>query len=147
MSICRVGVRILVPIDGSKHSERALETAVGMAKKFDGKVTLIHVVSPLPTLYLPVPEVDLAAAGKAVTKAGEKLLGDAKEKATAEGVKVETLLKIGHPVGEIIKTCKKGEFDMIVMGARGISGVEELFLGSVSHGVIKHVNLPVLVVR
>lgn len=99
MSICSVGVKILVPIDGSKHSERALETAVEIAKKFDGKLTLINIVSPFSVplssmVYVAVPEADLAAAEKAVIKAGEKLLADAKEGVNAEGVRVKTLLKV-----------------------------------------------------
>ena len=60
---------------------------------------------------------------------------------------VETLLGEGHTVEEILKTAKEGEFDLIVMGARGLSTIKEIFLGSVSHGVTRHAPCPVLVVK
>jgi len=60
---------------------------------------------------------------------------------------VTTLLKEGHAVNEILKTCKKENFDLIVMGARGISTIKEIFLGSVSHGVAIHSECPVLIIK
>jgi nucleotide-binding universal stress UspA family protein len=148
MSVCRAGVKILVPLDGSEHSERALKTAVQMAKKFNGKITLLHVLTPLRGFHTPIREEDFfPAAEEAISKAGADLLADAEKEVKAEGVQVETLLKSGHAVSEILKTCEEGDFDLIVMGARGISRVEEMLLGSVSHGVIRHTRLPVLVVR
>ncbi len=145
MSICRAGMKILVPIDGSDHSARALETAVQMAEKFGGKITLIHVVSPQWGPF--IDEASLAAAGKAIYKAGERLLAETEKKIKAKGIKVEEMLKTGHVVGEITKASKEGKFDLIVIGARGVGVVAEMLLGSVSHGVIKYSNIPVLVVR
>jgi nucleotide-binding universal stress UspA family protein len=119
-----------------------------MAKKFNGKITILHVLTPLWGFHTPIHEEDFfPAAEEAISKAGADLLADAEKKVKAEGVQVETLLKSGHAVSEILKTCKEGEFDLIIMGARGISGVEEVLLGSVSHGVIRHAQLPVLIVR
>lgn len=60
---------------------------------------------------------------------------------------METLLIEGHVVDEILKTCRNGEFDLIVMGARGLSRIKELVLGSVSEGVTRHACCPVLVVK
>jgi nucleotide-binding universal stress UspA family protein len=89
----------------------------------------------------------ITPALKEIGKAGSELLAKAKRKVEEKGVKVETLFKGGHVVEQILAACKEGESDLIVMGARGISSIAELILGSVSHGVIKHVNTPVLVVR
>ncbi len=145
MSICRTGMKILVPIDGSDHSVRALETAVQMAEKFGGKITLLHVVSPQWGPY--IDESSLAAAGKAIYKAGERLLAETEKKITGKGIKIEKMIRTGHVVGEITKVSKEEKFDLIVIGARGVSVVTEMLLGSVSHGVIKYSNVPVLVVR
>lgn len=74
-------------------------------------------------------------------------MADGEKKAKAEGVQVETLLREGHTVDEILKTCRDGGFDSIVIGARGLSTIKELLLGSVSHGVTSHAPCPVLVVK
>ena len=84
---------------------------------------------------------------EAARKAGAGILADGKKKARTERVEVETLLKEGHPAEEILKTAKKGDFDLIVMGARGISRIRGILIGSVSDGVTRHAPCPVLVVK
>ena len=63
------------------------------------------------------------------------------------GVQIETLLKEGHVVEEILKTARDGNFDLIVIGARGRSKMKEILLGSVSHGVTIHSPCSILVVK
>ena len=151
---------ILVPLDGSEHSLGALEIAIQIAKKFDGKITLIHIYSvtirpvimPEPTTLTPpmIPAMTPAEVSKAVEatrKAGASILTDGEQKVKAEEVQVETLLKEGHTVQEIVKTAKEGKFDLIVIGGRGISKIRELLLGSVTDGVIHHAPCPVLVIK
>ena len=152
--------KILVPLDGSEHSLRALEIAIQIAKKFDGKITLIHVYSvtirpvimPEPTTLTPpmIPAMTPAEVSKAVEatrKAGASILTDGEQKVKAEEVQVEKILEEGHTVQEIVKTAKEGKFDLIVIGGRGISKIRELLLGSVTDGVIHHAPCPVLVIK
>ena len=152
--------KILVPLDGSEHSLRALEIAIQIAKKFEAKITLIHVYSvgirpvvmPEPTTLTPVgvpvmAPTDVSKIAEATRKAGAAILADGEEKVKAEGIEVETLLKEGHSVQEIVKTAKEGSFDLIVIGARGISKIREIILGSVSDGVVHNAPCPVLVVK
>jgi nucleotide-binding universal stress UspA family protein len=152
--------KILVPLDGSDHSLRALKIAVQMAKKFGGKLTLIHVYSvsvrpivmPEPaTLTTPgVPVMTAAEVSKVVEaarKAGANILADGEQRVKAEGVQVNTKLKEGHTVQEIIETAKEGRYGLIVMGARGISKIREMLLGSVSDGVIRNAPCPVMVTK
>ena len=80
-------------------------------------------------------------------KVGAGILADGKKNAGTERVEVETLLKGGHPVEGILQTAKKDDFDLIVMGARGISRIRGILIGSVSDGVIRHAPCPVLVVK
>jgi nucleotide-binding universal stress UspA family protein len=141
--------KILVPLDGSEHSNHALEKAIQIAKKFEGKITLIHVYSKYPIMIAQgyahlevIPQLIDAAR-----KAGTKILVDGQRKVKAANLKVTTLLEEGHAVDEILKTCKKGKFDLIIMGARGISTIKEIFLGSVSHGVTMHSQCPVLIIK
>jgi nucleotide-binding universal stress UspA family protein len=136
--------KILVPLDGSEHSLHALEKAIQIAKKFDGKLMLIHMYS------MPIFEITPSQLNTYVLeqrKSGEKILAEGRKKAYAEGVPFETQLKEGHIVEGIVKAAREGNFDLIVMGARGLSKLEELFLGSVSHGVILHAPCAVLIVK
>jgi nucleotide-binding universal stress UspA family protein len=152
--------KILVPLDGSEHSLRALEIAVRVAKNFNAKITLIHVYSvgvrpivmPEPTTLTPpsvpiMPPADFSKVVEATRKVGANILTDGEKRVKAEGVQVETLLREGHTVQEILKTARDGKFDLIVIGARGISKIREIILGSVSDGVIRNAPCPVLVTK
>jgi len=135
----------------------ALENAIQIAKKCDGKITLIHVYSVLSsgvvpmtmTMYEPVtlpPEL-ITKLADAVRESGANLLEKARKKVEAEGIESKTLLKEGHTVEEILKIAKEEESELIVIGARGLSTIREIFLGSVSHGVTLHAPCPVLLMR
>ena len=141
--------KILVPLDGSEHSINALEKAIQIAKKFDGRITLIHAYSTnlvsLPKEYTmteTTPEMVEVSRCK-----GANILADAQIRAKDQSVQVETLLTAGKAVETIIETSRNGNFDLIVMGARGLSPIKEILLGSVSHGVTTHAPCPILVVK
>jgi len=147
--------RILVPLDGSEHSMHALEKAVQIAKKCDGKITLVHVYSVLSSGVVPMtmyetvtltPEI-ITKLAEAVRKAGVSILEEAEKRVKAEGVQSTTLLREGHVVVEILKAAKEENVDLIVIGARGLSTIKEIFLGSVSHGVTIHAPCPVLLMK
>lgn len=152
--------KILVPLDGSDHSIRALEKAVQIAKNFRGKITLIHVYSfSIPPMMVPEPTTlsspripiftaeEVSRMEEAARGVGNRILKDGETKAKAEDVQVEKILVEGHAVQEIVRTAKEGHFDLIVIGARGISKIREILLGSVSDAVIHHGLCPVLVVK
>ena len=146
--------RILVPLDGSEHADHALKAAMLIAKEFNGKeINLFHVYSVtawpigMPGISEPTATFPYDQLIEGARKAGSTILTDAENKAKAEGIQVKKLLKEGHVVEEILRTAREGEFDLIVMGARGISRIKEILLGSVTDGVIRHAPCPVLVVR
>ncbi len=152
--------KILVPIDGSEHSIRGLDVAIQIAKRFSAKLTLIHaysisvtpVIMPEPSTLAPpatpmIAPVDISKVAEAVRGAGAHILASGEDKAKAEDVEVETILVEGHTVQEIIKTAKEGDFGLIVIGARGLSHIRVLLLGSTTDGVIHHATCPVLVVK
>jgi len=151
--------KILVPLDGSEHSLKALDAAIQIAKKFGGKITLVHVYSVVgvPTM---MREASMVPTGVPVTTAPDvsrlvevarkvacRILDDGEQRVKAGKVEVDTLLKEGHTVEEIIRVAREGNFELIVMGARGISRIREMLLGSVSDGVMHHVSCPVLIVK
>lgn len=148
--------KILVPLDCSKFAENSLNVAIEVAKKFNGQLFLLHVF-PAHDEYrragitgkmrVRAPAHGAAKISEEIPKVCTDLLANSKRKVAAEGVPVETLLKEGHIVNEILETIIQGGFDLVVMGARGQSMIKNLLLGSVSNGVIRHASCPVLVAK
>ena len=152
--------KILVPLDGSEHSVKALITAIQIAKKFKGKLTLFHVFSitvtpivvPEPTTLTPsgvpiVTPAEVSTMVEAAREAGKRILEDAEKIAKSEHAQVESLLREGSTVQEITRLAKEGNFDLVVMGVKGAGKLRELLLGSVSEGVMRHASCPVLIVK
>jgi nucleotide-binding universal stress UspA family protein len=136
--------KILVPLDGSEHSIRALKIAVQVAKEFGGSITLIHVYTVSPFVITPTQVYKYI---QAVRKLGSSILEEGKYLVKAEGVQVETLLEEGHTIEKILETVTKENFDMVVLGSRGLSLLKGILMGSVSEGVTKNAPCPVLVVK
>jgi nucleotide-binding universal stress UspA family protein len=130
--------KILVPIDGSGHSKRALQEAIKIAKMTNGSITLLNVNTRSKT-YAP-NQPNNEGAQNSVLIDGQKLV-------QADGISVDTRLLEGNVVDQIVKTAKEENFDLIVIGARGLSKFEEILLGSVSHGVVESAPCPVIVTR
>jgi len=150
--------KILVPLDGSELSLKALEEAAQIAKMFSGKITLINVYSLQPII---MPEESLSGytggpifsdyevnkITEGAEKLGSKILEDGKQRISATKVHVETMLVEGHTVQEIVQTANEDNFDLIVIGARGMSRIREMLLGSVTDGVVHHARCAVLVIK
>jgi len=150
---------ILVAVDGSEHSKKALNYALELAEKFDGKITLIHVYSTVvpivpsgdvlssPTL---TPQASAALAAKMaeeVKQRGTRILNEAELIVKERGVSVEKVLREGDAVREIAAAAQEGRFDLVVVGHRGWSKLKELFLGAVSEGVSHKAPCPVMIVK
>lgn len=136
--------KILVPLDGSAVSKRALKEAVAVAKMTKGTITLIHVYSIGTSLIISSKQEYLR---ELTLRKAKQILAEGKKLANEEGFEVKTLLVEGDAVEQIVKTSKEGDFNLIVMGARGLGKARELILGSVSHEVIKSAPIPVLVTQ
>lgn len=136
--------KILVPLDGSETSIRALDKAIEIAKKFDGKITLVHVYSA--SFYTKTPD-QLYKFIQSARDYGDEILEKGKKKVKLEKIEVEKLLLNGHPVEEILNTANEGNFDLIVIGIKGMSKIKKILVGSVTDRIIKHTPCPVLVVR
>lgn len=138
---------ILVPIDGSDNSTRALETALKLAKNQKGSFTALYVVQK-PAIADPF---DVSMTGEileSMEQYGKELLNTAKIKAEATGIKIDTDVTSGYTVANtIVEYARDGGYDLIVMGTRGRSGVQRVLLGSVAFGVITYANCAVLIVR
>jgi nucleotide-binding universal stress UspA family protein len=133
---------ILVAWDGSEHAKRALAEAVDLARTQDARLTLLTVAAPLhvwPGYVPPVSEADLISAAEKILAEGEALVPD--------GIPVSGRTAAGDPGVELLKRAGAADHDLIVMGSRGRGAVRSAFLGSVSHFVLNHTTIPVLIVH
>lgn len=140
---------ILVPVDGSATSFKAVDKAVDLAKAFDGKVTVIYVIDPYPFTGVGT---DFAYGQATYLSAASAEANDsiraARERIEAAGVALESTVVENHtPWRGIIETANAIEADLIVMGSHGRRGLEKMVLGSVAQRVLQHADQPVLVVR
>jgi universal stress protein A len=136
---------ILVPVDFSDCSKKALQYAIPLARQFGAEITLLHVVQP----YLPVPEtgaVDVELVQVTMRDEGEKEL-EALRQGLAGVVPSRTVLRVGNPHVEIIDVAKQLESDLIIVSTHGRTGLAHVFLGSTAERVVRHAGCPVLVVR
>lgn len=136
--------RIVVPVDGSKTSDKAMQYAVNMAKHYGASITLIHVV---PSIVRAYSEVPLLVPTKEFEEEGREILRKAEESIRAQGVQVKSEIVRGNPAEEILRFADGISADLIVMGSRGLSAIKAFLMGSVSHKVAAHAKCPVLIVR
>jgi nucleotide-binding universal stress UspA family protein len=140
---------ILVPVDGSETSSKAVAKAVGLAKAFGSVVTVLYVIDPYPFTGVGADfAYGQAQYLSAATAEANQALDEAKKVFEDAGVQVNTLLGEGHAVHEGIgRVLSSVDADLIVMGSHGRRGLEKLMLGSVTQRVLGVVHVPVLVVR
>lgn len=141
---------ILIPIDGSALSEKALRNGLGLAKSLNARVTVLTVVEPFHVLSLaPQQLADTEAAYKRhAYAAATAVLTEADKLAQEMSVAYETLrLEHDDPHQAIIDTAEKKGCDLIAMSSHGRRGVAAVVLGSVTAKVLTRSSLPVLVYR
>lgn len=137
--------RILVPTDGSPESEDAIDEAMELAELTDATVVALYVVDTSD--YSALPESKWSALQEELYAEGEEAVAAVAECGEAAGVEVEELVVEGSPHEVILDTAGEEDCDAIVMGTHGRSGVERFLLGSVTEKVVRHSEIPVLVVR
>lgn len=143
--------RILVPVDGSEPSNRALSTAIGLAKAFGARLRVVHVIEELA--YLSGYDQFGGYSGeliRAMREAGDKVLADSQAQARAAGVEVDAMLfdQFGERLGETVaKAAQMWNADLIVTGTHGRRGVSRAVLGSGAEQILRLAPVPVLSVR
>ncbi|HIW31751.1 MAG TPA: universal stress protein [Candidatus Paenibacillus intestinavium] len=138
--------KILVAIDSSNMSKKALQTALLLANNQQSKVTLMHVGREF-ILPQGVVVTDIATVKQEMRQIGIDILNDAKKELAKQGLDVETHYTEGSAPRLIVAYATKEQFDLIVIGSRGLGNIKEMMLGSVSHKVSKLSTCPVLIVK
>ena len=142
--------KILIPVDGSECAWRALEQAVAIGEKFASTLVIVTVIQPYNNaslLSVPLDSKTISEGNNELEKIGDKVLQMAAERLINYKSKVDYCLEIGHPSERILALAKKTKVDTIVLGSRGLSGIAEFFLGSVSSKVSQYADVPVLIVK
>jgi len=131
---------ILVALDGSDHARSALELASDIATKYGATLHVINAIesSKLPDALRRYAESEHieGSAQRIYASIAERMLDAASKEAKELGVKdVRLVIRNGDPAGQIVDYAKEAKIDMIVMGSKGLSDIQGLLLGSVSHKV------------
>lgn len=116
--------KLLAGVDGSPTSLKAAQRAVELAKATGAKVTLIS-----------------------VGEHGRQHVSDAQDRFEGSGVEIDTIVDVGDPADVILETAADGEYDAIVVGNKGMSGVSRFLLGSVPSKISHHAPCDVIIVH
>ena len=138
--------KILVPIDFSDCSKKALQYALPLAKQHEAAITLLYVV-PTPFTVGEYGGVNYASLEADLRASADKQLATLAADEVRGRVAVDTLVSTGPPAAEIIEVAKRVLADLIVISTHGRTGLKHVFLGSVAENVVRHAPCPVLVVR
>jgi len=134
--------RILVAVDGSEPSMRAIDMASEMAKALGAEITILHVVEieELPTL---IGEAEDMRADEDA----QIILGMAAKLAKGKGVEPKIAVRRGHPANQILRFSDAYSPQLIVLGTRGVTGAKGILMGSVSTAVSRKARASVMLVR
>ena len=135
--------KILVPLDGSTNSMRGLEMAIHMAREEHAIITGLYVVE----MDKPKTNDPITPLEKMLLKTAEKIMKKAKILSAKKGILFTDRVAYGDTGKRVVKFADRGNYDLIVIGARGRSAAKEIFLGSTSNYVLHKSKKPVLIVR
>jgi nucleotide-binding universal stress UspA family protein len=137
---------ILVAIDGSDASQRALVRAVEEKKVWNARLHVIYVVETGLFSSLPADNT-VEIMYRVLEKEGNSVLEQAKKYAAENGVTAITHMKQGHAGSEVLSLADKEKADLVMVGSHGKSQADRLLIGSVSTYVVTHSNVTTMVVR
>ncbi len=138
----KVFKKILVPLDGSENSKRGLDAAIYQAQNNDAEITGVYVIPNVPEMFENRPPNSPVGQKEAAN-----IMTEAKKRSSENHVTFQEKIIHGSAGKDIVKFAEDNNFDLITIGARGISSVKEAFLGSVSHYVSQKSKSPVLIVK
>jgi nucleotide-binding universal stress UspA family protein len=138
--------RILVPIDFSDCSKKALQYALPLAREHQAALTLLYVVPPAYGAG-EYGGIDYGQLEAGMREGGEKELAKLAVGEVRGEAATDTLVRVGSPRREIIETARSLPADLIVISTHGRTGLKHVFLGSVAEHVVQHAPCPVFVVR
>ena len=135
--------KILVPLDGSANAFRGLDMAIHMARESHATITGLYVLGMVkPNLNDSITPLEKILLGHA-----QKIMKKAKLKAARQGISFFDTVSYGDDGKRIVDIAERKNFDLIVIGSRGMGVAKEIFLGSTSNYVLHKSKKPVLIVK
>jgi nucleotide-binding universal stress UspA family protein len=136
--------KILLPVDGSDNATLACHHAIDLAKAGNMEVVLLNCYGELPATIGGAARDEVIALSEAE---GRIILSPCERLCEENGVRYKSLIRCGGPGRTIVQAARAEGCDIIVMGSRGLSDFTGMVMGSVSHRVLRHSTVPVLIVR
>lgn len=140
--------KILVPIDFSEYSKKALQYAIPFARQFKAKIYLLYVVEP--TIYpadFSFGQIGMPNVENELRVKGEQELQELITNEIRGAVPSEALVKVGLPFVEVVSFAKDEGIELIIVATHGHTGVEHVLFGSTAEKIVRKAPCPVLVVR
>jgi len=138
--------RLLVPIDFSACSKKALQYAIPFAEQFQASLTLLYVVQ-INYAVGELGAIDVSMLEVEMRQQASQRLAELVRDEVRKRVPSETIVRMGRPVTEIITAAKELEADLIILSTHGYTGLKHVLLGSTAENVLRHAPCPVLAVR
>jgi len=135
--------KILVPLDGSPNSFRGLDVAIHMARECNATITGLYVVG----ITKPQINEQITPLEKMLLDHAQKIMKKAKLKTAQKGILFFDRVSYGDDEKRIVDVAERKNFDLIVIGSRGMGAAKEVFLGSTSNYVLHKSKKPVLIVK
>lgn len=137
--------RIMIATDGSKHSERAAEVGIELARLSGGAITIVYVADTGRLSHLP-EDMAIASIRNLLIREGEDATNYVVEMATRAGVASTKMVVEGNPGDELLRLSSESGIGVVVMGSVGRTGLDKFLLGSVAENVVRNSRVPVLTV-
>ncbi len=141
-------MKILIPVDGSKYATEAVRMVAGLAKATGSEVTLMSVTPAVADMDVEYTAKERATLEARTMAYAEKAMADAAKVLSEAGLSPKTSVVSSTSVADaILTTAKKGKFDLIAIGSRGLGATGRIVLGGVASRVVNHSHCSVLVIR
>ena len=138
--------KILVPVDGSEAANRMIDAVIARKAQFQAPLTVVHVVNLDKLAYRMIPDFQLDMLRDSARKSGEAILNEQVARFTAAGVRCEARLEFGSPRETICRIANDEQYDLVILGRRGMGEIRDALFGAVSNYVLHHVHCPVLLI-
>lgn len=148
--------KILTPIDFSNISDHLIQYSIDFAKKFDAELFYIHVIDERTLFntnynyfypdFIPPITIDQEFINKLKTTILKKF-NSLLKKYNKSKLKINNIIEVGIPNSIILETINRLEIDFVIIGNQGLTGLQQLFLGSTSDYIVHHAKVPVLIVK
>lgn len=142
--------KILVPVDGSKNSWQAVECGSYLAQCCNASLGILHVVnisSKAAAFTQSATGIYISdAIADSLQEEGRLVLEEAM-RLVPPGITVKMFNEVGRPAEKIVAFCSANNYDLIVIGNRGLGAIQQLVIGSVSSYALHHASCPVMVIR